>query len=175
MAGRSSAHSRIRQANQRGIGNRAARTSARTARLLRQKQRQNGAAHGVRQREASTVAGRLDNPSPEAGEIADVIVELQYVIAVGICQQSAEKPLSTVIDNHHIIAALKQIIGHFRVFDIAFNAAGANDHHLIMAGGAKAHKANRQRLGAGEFTLFTSAPKIQLLAGGERGELPFTG
>lgn len=141
----------------------------------RQEQRENGAAHGVRQRKASAVAGRVDNPLPKAGEIADIIGELQYVTAVGVCQQSAGKPLSTVIDNHHIIAALEQIIGHFRIFDIAFNAASADDHHFIMAGGAKAYKANLQRLRAGKFAFFPPAPKIQQLAVREHGELPFTG
>lgn len=83
--------------------------------------------------------------------------------------------MSAVIDNHHIIAALEQIIGHFGICDMAFDAAGADDYHFIMAGAEKAYKANQQRLRAGKFAFFPLAPKIQQLAVRERGELPFTG
>ncbi len=79
-----------------------------------------------------------------------------------------------MIDDHHVVTAVEQIVGHLGVFHVAFDAAGADHHHPLMSRGAKTHKADRHAVHAAELALFPQPPKIQQRPGGEGSELRFT-
>ncbi|MNE73930.1 hypothetical protein D3C80_1699690 [compost metagenome] len=108
------------------------------------------------------------------GEIVHVVGKVYHMPSVSICQHPPGQPLTTMIDDHHVIAAVKQIVRHFRVLDIAFDAPGADHYHPLVQRGSKAYKADGYAPDAGELPFLTSPPKIQQWPGREGRELLFT-
>ena len=63
-----------------------------------------------------------------------------------------------MIDDHHVVTAVEQIVGHLGVFHVAFDATGADHHHPLMSRGRK-RKADRHAVHAAELALFPQPPK----------------
>lgn len=117
-------------------------------------------------------AGR-DLLLPETLEIIDIIAEIHHVPAVGIFQQPPGTPLPAVVDNQHIKPAVEQIVCQFRILNVGFDAAGADDNNAIVVFRTKTHKAHRNIIHAQKLIFFALLPEICQRTHGERRESGF--
>jgi hypothetical protein len=108
------------------------------------------------------------------GEIVDVIGKVYHMTTVRISQQTTGTALPAVIQDHHVIAAMEQIVGNLRIFNVTFDTTGAYHHHSPMAGRTEAHETDGHAAHAIELALLTQPPKIQQRSRGESSKLLFT-
>ena len=126
-----------------------------------QKKRGNRPAHRVSEDKPFSPVSGDHLLLPERRQVIDIVAEVNDVSAVGIREQAARASLAAMIDDHHVKAAVKEIVGDFGILHVAFNAPGANQHQTIVILRAEANKAYRYIIDAFKFSLFALSPEIR--------------
>ena len=155
------AHHPVRQPNDNPEHRRAERNRIAMRLVALQKERGNRPAHRVSEdKPFSPVAG--DHLLlPERSQVINIIAEVHHVPAVSIREQTTRATLTAMVNDHHVKAAVKEIVGHFSILHVAFNAPRANQHQSIVILRAKANKAYRYIIDAFKFSLFALSPEIR--------------
>ena len=76
-----------------------------------QEQRGNGAAHRVGENKTFTPVAGNHFLLPKRSQIVNIVAKAHNMTAVGIRQQPTGAPLTAVIDNHYVKAAVEEIVG----------------------------------------------------------------